>query len=62
MGEAKTYRTEVGAKRVATNATSPVIVELSNGTYDWFPKGHPLPQGAIIISQWVINQWREVKD
>lgn len=53
----KTYRTETQAKRAANKAHSPVIVELHDGSFDWFPAGHPLPQGAVKVSQYVISQW-----
>ncbi len=55
---AKTYRSETAAKRAANNAHSPVVVQLADGSFDWFPVGHPLPQGAVKVSQYVISQWR----
>lgn len=60
MQTEKTYRTEATAKRAANKAYDPAIVELKDGSYDWFPLGHPLPQGALIISRWVVNSWRKV--
>ncbi len=59
MQEQKTYRTETAAKRAASKPHTPVIVELSDGTFDWFPLGHPLPKGAHKVSFWSINQWRK---
>ncbi len=56
----KTYRTETAAKRAANNAYSPVVAVLADGSYDWFPAGHPMPQGAQKVSGWVVNQWRAI--
>lgn len=58
METTKTYRTETGAKRAANKAYNPVIVKLSDGGFDFFPLGHPLPQGAVKVSFWSVNQWR----
>ena len=58
--QTKTYSTQTGAKRAANKAYSPVVAQLSDGTYDWFPQGHPLPQGAYKVSAWVINHWQSV--
>lgn len=55
----KTYRTEGAAKRAANNALSPVVVQLQDGSFDWFPQGHPLPQGAVKVSFYQVNQWRD---
>jgi hypothetical protein len=59
--QTKNYRTEAAAKRAASKAHSPVIVELADGSFDWFPLGHPLPEGAVKVSFWSVNQWRRVK-
>lgn len=59
--EEKTYATEAAAKRAANKAYTPAIVELSNGSFDWFPAGHPIPQGSTIVSRWVVNQWRTLR-
>lgn len=59
MGDRKSYGTEAAAKRAANKAYGPVVVELKDGSFDWFPQGHPLPEGAIKVSQWVINSWRK---
>ncbi len=57
----KTYRTETAAKRAANNAYSPVVAVLADGSYDWFPAGHPLPQRAVMICHWVVNHWVAIK-
>ncbi len=61
--ETKTYGTETGAKRAAAayKGYNPVIVELADGSFDWFPLGHPLPQGAVKVSFWSGVQWRAAK-
>jgi hypothetical protein len=56
----KTYATEAAAKRAASKPHNPVVAEMPDGTFDWFPLGHPLPEGAVKVSFWSINQWRRV--
>jgi hypothetical protein len=58
--ESKTYKTETAAKRAANKPYNPVVVELSDGSFDWYPLGHPLPEDAVKVSFWTVNQWRKV--
>ena len=59
--QTKTYTTETAAKKAAARAYSPAIVQLANGRYVWSHAGHPLPQGAHMVSRWGMNQWRAYK-
>lgn len=58
--EEKTYKSEAAAKRAANKTYSAAIVELKDGRYGWFPLGHPIPQGSVIVSRWVVSMWRVV--
>ncbi len=36
------YKTEIGAKRAANKNLNSVVVRFPDGSYDWFPPGHPV--------------------
>lgn len=36
------YKSELAAKRAAASYPNSCIVDFRNGTYDWFPQGHPI--------------------
>jgi hypothetical protein len=56
--QAKTYTTEVAAKKAAARAYRPAILRLPNGRYACFQAGDALPRGARAVSRWGSNQWR----
>ncbi len=39
---------------------SPCIARLTNGRYDSYPHGHPLPQGAVVVERLLEGKWRKV--
>jgi hypothetical protein len=45
------YRTEIGAKRAAGNEANACIVRFADGSFDWFPLGHPI--GEFVNGQFV---------
>ena len=62
------YKTEAGAKRAANKNLNPVVARMGDGTYDWFPQGHPIgstdhngnfikDSGAVIVARW--NSWKK---
>ncbi len=61
------YKTEIGAKRAANKNLNPIVARLSDGTYDWFPQGHPIGRyengqfvkdsDARIVARW--NPWKK---
>ena len=45
------HSTKAGARASIHEAHNPCLVQLSDGRYDAFPLGHPLPCGAVIIER-----------
>jgi hypothetical protein len=64
------YFTELAAKKGASKFSNPCIVRFSDGSFDWFPLGHPIGYyengkfvesvNYAIISRYDGNKWNNV--
>ena len=41
-----THKSESAAKHAANKKLNSVVVKFSDGTFDWFPQGHPIGENC----------------